>query len=167
MKHALLLAASLCCLAPAGELHACYLNESGTQQRFLLNRGEAFDTKTGLTWKRCSLGEQWDGKHGCTGEMVFARLADAKRMAKEAGPEWRVPSGPELEGIIDRSCGRPVVDKTVFPDIRPDEDGAAEYWTTNAVGAAGLFYFFDFMTGQADGHSSGFHLAVRLVRTGK
>jgi hypothetical protein len=55
----------------------------------------------------------------------------------------------------------------VFPDIRPDEDGAAEYWTTNPVGAVNLFYFFDFMTGAADGHSRGFYLAVRLVKTGR
>jgi hypothetical protein len=35
------------------------------------------------------------------------------------------------------------------------------------VGAANLVYFFDFMTGAADGHTRGFQLAVRLVKTAK
>jgi Protein of unknown function (DUF1566) len=79
--------------------------------------------------------------------MLFASLDQAKQMAKAAGPQWRVPSGPELKSIVDVSCGHPVADKTVFPEIHPDEDGAAEYWTTNPVGTANLFYFFDFITG--------------------
>jgi hypothetical protein len=52
----------------------------------------------------------------------------------------------------------------VFPDIAKDEDGEADYWTTNPVGMANLYYFFDFISGQADGHTRGFQLAVRLVR---
>jgi hypothetical protein len=51
----------------------------------------------------------------------------------------------------------------VFPDIQKDEDGEADYWTTNSVGVADLYYF-DFMSGQADGHTRGFQLSVRLVR---
>jgi hypothetical protein len=78
-----------------------------------------------------------------------------------------VPSGPELESIIDRACGEPVVDKAVFPDVRPDDDGSAEYWTTNPVGAANLIYFFDFMSGSADGHSPSFKLAVRFVKSAR
>jgi hypothetical protein len=164
-QGALLLAAALCFVPLKASLAACYQNANGLP-RFVLNGGEAFDTKTALTWKRCSLGSRWDG-HGCAGEPTFASLDDATEMAKSEGPQWHVPSGPELESIIDHSCGSPVVDSTVFPDIRPNEEGTSEYWTTNAVGAANLFYFFDFMTGLADGHSPGFHLAVRLVKTGR
>jgi hypothetical protein len=78
-----------------------------------------------------------------------------------------VPCGPELESIVDIGCGSPVVDAPVFPDIRASEEGTAEYWTTNPAGAANLFYFFDFMTGTADGHSRGFQLAVRLVKAAR
>jgi hypothetical protein len=167
MKNALLLAVGFWLLSVSHSVADCYNRVNGSQQRFVLDGGEAYDTKTGLTWKRCSLWTTWTAKDGCTGEPTFASLKEAVRMAKEAGPEWRVPSGPDLKSIIDRSCGSPVVDKAVFPDIRPNEDGTAEHWTTNEVGAANLFYFFDFMTGQADGHSRGFHLAVRLVKTSK
>jgi len=145
----------------------CYDRVGGSQRRFVLNGAEAFDTRTGLIWQRCSVGTAWDGARDCRGEMAFVTLDQAKRLASAAGSGWRVPSGPELESIIDRSCGNPVIDTAVFPDISPDEDGAANYWTTNPLGAANLVYFFNFMTGQADAHSRGFHLAVRLVRDGR
>jgi hypothetical protein len=106
----------------------------------------------------------WDGKHGCVGQMMPVGLDEATTKAQEFGKNWRVPSGPELESIIDRSCGSPVVDVSVFPDIRKDEDGEAAYWTTSPVGMVKLYYFFDFISGQADGHTRGFQLAVRLVR---
>jgi hypothetical protein len=168
MKPVSLLLTSTLFLMPAsGSIAACYDRTDGSQHRFVLNGGEAFDIKTGLTWQRCSVGMSWNGRDGCAGKIVFASLDNAKQLAKAAGEEWRVPSGPELESIIDRSCGSPVVDKAVFPDIRPDADGMAAYWTTNPVGAANLIYFFDFMSGDADGHTSGFELAVRLVKTGR
>ena len=147
---------------------ACY-DRSGPsgQKRFVLKSGEAFDSKTGLTWKRCSLGTRPDGTGRCAGEKIFVNLDQALRSAKAEGDGWHVPSGPELESLIDVSCGNPVVDVSVFPDIRPDADGSAEYWTTNEVGTANLIYYFDFMTGRADGHSRGFQLAVRLVKKEK
>jgi Protein of unknown function (DUF1566) len=95
----------------------------------------------------------------------FVSLDQALQLAKAEGPGWHVPSGPELESMVDPGCGEPVVDKAVFPDIQADDDGTASYWTTNQVGTANLIYYFDFMTGAADGHSRGFHLAVRLVKT--
>jgi hypothetical protein len=144
---------------------ACY-DRSGrsAQKRFILKGDEAFDSKTSLTWKRCSLGAQWDGGRDCAGEKAFVSLDQALRLAKAEGDGWHVPSGPELESLIDVSCGSPVVDTSVFPDIGADDEGTAKYWTTNKVGAANLVYYFDFMTGRADGHSRGFQLAVRLVR---
>jgi hypothetical protein len=147
---------------------ACYDRTGASgQKRFVLKGDEAFDSKTGLIWKRCSLGTRADGAGRCAGEKAFVNLDQALRSAKAEGDGWHVPAGPELESLIDVSCGNPVVDVSVFPDIRPDDDGSAEYWTTNEVGAANLVYFFDFMTGRADGHSRGFQLAVRLVKKGK
>jgi len=89
------------------------------------------------------------------------RYRKQKRLARNGAP-----SGPELQSIVDPACGSPVVDVNVFPDIRKDEDGEADYWTTNPVGMANLFYYFDFMSGRADGHTRGFQLAIRLVRSG-
>jgi len=159
------LALALVCAMPAKDgLAACYDRVNGVQRRFQLSGADATDRKTGLTWKRCSLGTVWDSKQGCAGDAKFVSLDQAMQLAKAEGSGWHVPSGPELESIIDVGCGKPVVDTAVFPDIRADDDGTASYWTTNPVGAANLVYFFDFMTGAAVGHSRGFQLAVRFVK---
>jgi uncharacterized protein DUF1566 len=167
MRAVLLLTLGLVVLSHPS-VAACY-DRSGlpAQKRFILNGDEAFDSKTGLIWKRCSLGTMADGGRGCAGEKAFVNFDQALRSAKAEGDGWHVPSGPELESLIDVSCGNPVVDASVFPDIRPDDEGAAEYWTTNEVGVANLIYYFDFMTGRADGHTRGFQLAVRLVKKPK
>jgi hypothetical protein len=166
MKISSILTALLLLVPISKSIASCYgRTDMRTQTRFVLRGGEAFDTTTGLIWQRCSLGMTWDGKHGCVGEIMSVGLNEANTKAQEFGSNWRVPSGPELESIIDRSCGSPVVDVNVFPDIRKDENGEADYWTTSPVGAAGLYYFFDFVSGQADGHTRGFELSIRLVRT--
>jgi hypothetical protein len=54
-----------------------------------------------------------------------------------------------------------------FPTSVPTTTARQIIWTTDQVGAANLVYFFDFMTGAADGHTRGFQLAVRLVKTAK
>ena len=153
MKVASILAAALSLLAANEAAAGCHWTDRGLQARFILHGDEAVDAKTGLIWKRCSLGLTWDDRQGCIGEIARVGLDYALQKAKEAGSEWRVPSGPELQSIVDPACGSPVVDVNVFPDIRKDEDGEADYWTTNPVGMANLFYYFDFMSGRADGHT--------------
>ena len=146
---------------------ACYDGSSPRgPKRFTVKDDEVFDSKTDLIWKRCSLGTRME-KGRCVGEKAYLGLDQALQSAKAEGNDWHVPSGPELESLIDVTCGSPVVDVSVFPDIEPDDEGTAKYWTTNEVGAANLIYYFDFMSGRADGHSRGFQLAVRLVRGGK
>jgi hypothetical protein len=165
MKTASILTALLMIMTVSESMAGCYGRTEGRPQtRFILRGSEVVDTKTGLIWQRCSLGMTWDGRRGCVGEIMSFSLDEAIKKAEMLGGKWRVPSGPELESIVDRSCGSPVVDSTVFPDIAKDEDGEADYWTTNPVGMANLYYFFDFISGQADGHTRGFQLAVRLVR---
>ncbi len=141
----------------------CYDRDaSGRQTRFVLRGEEAFDAKPGLTWMRCGLGAFWNGR-ACEGEPRRVSLDEAEEAAKALGSKWRVPSGPELQSLVDRSCGEPVADRLVFPDIRADEEGTAPYWTIASAGVAGLYYFFDFTDGSADGHSRGFHLLARFV----
>jgi len=164
MKIASILTALLVIVPVSESMAGCYgCSDNRPQTRFILRGPEAVDTKTGLIWQRCSFGMTWDGKRGCVGEIMSLSLDEAIKKAEMLDGKWRVPSGPELESIVDRSCS-PVVDRSAFPDIEKDEDGEANYWTTNTVGMANLYYFFDFMSGQADGHTRGFQLAVRLVR---
>jgi hypothetical protein len=148
-----------CCPGMAG----CYDRDAtGRQQRFELAGGKARDRVSGLIWQRCSLGTTWDGKNRCVGQTAYLGLNEATAAATDG---WRVPSGAELQGIVDVGCGSPVVDPTVFPDIRPDDEGHAKYWTTSAFGTLDLYRNFDFVDGLADSNSRGIRLAVRLVRT--
>jgi hypothetical protein len=148
-----------CCPGMAG----CYDRDAtGRQQRFELAGGKARDRVSGLIWQRCSLGTTWDGKNRCVGQTAYLGLNEATAAATDG---WRVPSGAELQGIVDVGCGSPVVDPTVFPDIRPDDEGHAKYWTTSAFGTLDLYWNFDFVDGLADSNSRGIRLAVRLVRT--
>lgn len=151
---------TLLAAGPAGA--GCYDDASKEPPpRFRLSGGEALDTRTGLVWQRCSLGLTWDGA-GCAGEVSYLGLDDA---LAAPGKGWRVPTGPELESIVELRCGTPVVDPKVFPDIRPDAEGRAKYWTTNPVGTLDLYWNFDFIDGQPDGNTRGIQLAVRLVRS--
>jgi hypothetical protein len=148
---------------PVPGLAGCYDRDArGQQTRFRVVGGEAHDLRSGLIWQRCSVGTKWDGKNGCVGQITYLGL-DAAIAAATDG--WRVPSGPELESIVDLDCGSPVVDPFVFPDIRPDEEGHAKYWTTNPVGTLDLYWNFDFVDGHPDGNSKGIELMVRLVHT--
>lgn len=146
---------------------ACYGGTPATAQtRFVLEQGEARDTRSGLIWKRCSVGLTWDGT-GCAGTLTPLTLDLALAEAGQTGGGWHVPNGAELQSLIDRDCGLPPVDPVVFPDIRPTVEGLAKYWTTSPVGHLGLTYTFDFMDGQADGNSRGIAFAVRLVRSAR
>lgn len=146
----------------------CYDRDgAGRQTRFQLAEDEATDQKTGLVWQRCSAGRRWDAKLGCAGEAQRFTLDDAHRFAAAQGNGWRVPNGAELQSLVDRTCGEPVVDVEVFPDIRPNEEGLAKFWTTSPVGMLDLYYNFDFLTGAADGNSRGIALNLRLVRAAR
>lgn len=132
--------------------------------RFVLEGAYARDRETGLVWQRCALGMTWQAAGACKGDIRALTLDQAMEAAKAAGPGWRVPSGAELQGLIDMGCGKPPVDTKVFPDIRPNAEGLAKYWSTSPVSDLGLFYTFDFLDGQYDGNTRGIPFAVRLVR---
>lgn len=71
---------------------------------------EVTDTKTGLTWRRCSEGQAWSGGT-CTGTAASytheRALARATAQAGTAG--WRLPSVEELSSIATS------IDTTAFP----------------------------------------------------
>ena len=104
------------------------------------------DTRTGLTWMRCSVGQKWEGAD-CQGAPERLTLSDAmKRVADfnsgkgyAGDTNWRVPSRDELGGllicfheaeIVQEGCHtQPVgtgVAYTAFPGI-PDR----AYWTSS------------------------------------
>ena len=136
-----------------------------SQVRFVPGDGDVLDLHTHLVWMRCSLGMRWTHA-GCMGDMETMSLGQAKSAADAVGHGWRVPTADELFSLVDHSCGAPAIDTTAFPDIRPNSK-ALPYWTTTPLGIANLTVYIDFSEGFYDGHSRGFPLAVRLVRSAR
>ncbi len=127
---------------------------------FSLRGGEAFDSRTGLTWKRCSEGRTWQ-TGACVGDLMFFSLDQARARGADG---WRMPTIAELASLLDRNCQDPPSDTRAFPDIEATEEGDGTYWSSSAMGMLNLTYTVDFINGIVDGHSSGISYAVRLVR---
>ena len=149
-------------------LGACDKNKpaSTPTSRFVLNEGEAFDQKTKLTWSRCSVGATWKKGGKCTGFVKMLRLDEAKQYAKQLGGGWRVPTIDELSSIVEQTCSQPAINSTVFPNVKNLGEGAPYWSITKIKEMPQLIYYVDFFGGDADGHTKGFSLAVRLVRSG-
>ena len=148
--------------------------ETGSQptktsnSRFTLKDGEAFDTKTHLTWQRCSVGQQWKD-NACTGVIQVMTW----RAAQDAGNEtWRLPTKEELSTLIDddrkRQNVKPTINVEAFPAMDSDK---LLYWTSDG-GEDGCWYV-GFAIGNTDRFTyggycgdSGFNAAVRLVKKG-
>lgn len=156
------------CLSSGFVIADCDKQPAGNaaDSRFVLNKGEAFDKETKLTWHRCSAGAAWKEGAGCVGTPELMCLEEARSFAKQAGNGWRVPTIKELYSIAEQECENTAINSIVFPDIRDFGEGAAPYWSVTRVeNMPMLVYYVDFIHGQVDGHSDGFIMAVRLVRS--
>lgn len=73
------------------------------------DRGTATDTRTGLMWMRCSLGQNWSGAQ-CSGEATQLSWTQAMKAAEATSfadmHDWRLPTREELHAITYCSSGR-------------------------------------------------------------
>ncbi|MDG9670576.1 DUF1566 domain-containing protein [Hahella sp. CR1] len=142
---------------------ACSSEVTPTSQ-FVLKGAEVYDTKTGLTWSRCSMGLTWREGSGCVGKVKISTLEGARHFAELQGHGWRIPTIEELYSLVRRGCSEPAINAEVFPDVQDLGEGSP-YWSQTPVEEVPiLYYFVDFMTGDIDGHTERFPLALRLVR---
>ncbi|MBI2307391.1 MAG: DUF1566 domain-containing protein [Rhodocyclales bacterium] len=154
--------------SPGFSFATCAKGKTATtpSSRFTLNGAEAFDRKTNLTWGRCSVGTTWkNGK--CTGTAKLMSLSEAKEYAQKLGSGWRIPTIEELYGIVEQTCSNPAINTEVFPNVKDLGEGAPYWSITRIKEIPSLIYYVDFLSGGADGHTKGFSMAVRLVRSGK
>ncbi len=91
-------------IAVAGRIYIAYAN------------GTALDTKTGLLWMRCSVGQTWR-YNTCTGIEKDFNWEDAKKQtANFAGySDWRIPTIEELRTLVYCRNGKP----TYFNNGKP------------------------------------------------
>jgi hypothetical protein len=110
---------------------------TGANSRYATNGGEVYDSKTGLTWQRFSVGQEWREGTGCTGVKKEFTFDEARQQGY--GP-WRVPNKDELSSLLDK-WKPPRVDLQVFPDMRDEESDENDgdgmiYWSSTPINAS-------------------------------
>ena len=131
---------------------------------------EVTDQNTGLVWRRCSEGMDWNGAT-CIGEAGTYTHADALQLPGSAGVAWRLPSREELRSIVDMDIHLDLVDGvklaatdlTIFPNTP-----TREFWSSTLhrdTRGYGYVEFYDGLSGGSESEEKRFH--VRLVRAGR
>jgi hypothetical protein len=132
-----------------------------TAERFKLNGSEVSDTRQGLIWSRCSLGQVWSGS-ACTGTARSMTLEAALQHTRES-TGWRLPTIKELTALVDKGCLNPSLDSTAFPNTR-----SSSYWTFSPdtpPGAGAWYVHFNNGAVYYGFAEESFH--VRLVRAAR
>jgi len=116
---------------------------------------EVTDSRTGLIWQRCTVGQSWNGST-CVGPI--SQYSHELALAFAKAP-WRVPNVKELSSLVGGSLGM-AIDGSVFVATQP-----AGYWTStpdvrNPAAAWGV----SFSDGSASPLPRSSYLYLRLVR---
>lgn len=95
----------------------------------------AYDKRTGLRWRRCALGQNWNNAQlACENDPTVSKKytwRDALMQAQnvwEGQSGWRLPNVKEIMSIVDTQCSGPPLNSTVFPDAPISFAGG--YWTS-------------------------------------
>ncbi len=123
---------------------------------------EVSDSRTGLTWQRCTLGQSWNGS-ACVGLDSRYSHEQALRIAQtlqSSQTPWRLPNVKELSSLVSGSFGM-AIDTTVFAGTQ----NVAGYWTsTPNVRNPATAWSVSFSDGTASPVTRSNALFVRLVR---
>lgn len=126
--------------------------------------GTATDSELGLMWMRCSLGQTWEDDT-CTGdasEFTWQQAlvaAHGYEYAEQLG--WRVPNMKELASLTERSCVRPAINETFFPNTPSDD-----FWTsTPSVIDSDRAWVIAFFNSSNSLKDKNLFVFTRLVRT--
>lgn len=138
---------------------------SAPDSRFIMNGDEVTDTKTGLIWQHCSLGQTGSD---CTGDSVNTytwqqALQAAEDVRTNKGQLWRLPNLNELESIVEGKCYGPSINPVIFPNT-----SSSDYWSASPYagdsGNAWDVHFYSGSSGEDTKSNDGY---VRLVRDGQ
>lgn len=126
--------------------------------------GTLTDTRYGLMWMRCSLGQTWENET-CNGDALELNwqqalvAAHGYVYADKLG--WRVPNIKELASITERQCVRPAINNVLFP-ATPSDD----FWTsTPAVADGQRAWVIAFFNSSNSIKAKSAFVYTRLVRT--
>lgn len=134
------------------------------------NDGTISDSKTGLMWKKCPEGYDWNqfgfGLCGASSQTSFNwknALLQAQQVNGGTGEnfthtDWRLPNIKELQSVAEMRCNNPATNATVFPDM-------PELWSSSPlVGSAAQVWRFSAYYGEITYSDKDSTISVRLVR---
>ena len=135
--------------------------------RFTINNdGTVSDTKTGLTWNKCSEGQSGvDCRIGTATTYTWqGALQQAQRVNNNgffAGyKNWRLPSIKELNSIVEEQCSEPSINLAVFPESQNNV-----YWSSSPYAEVSSYaWFVNFNFGLSSLNFKYVKYFVRLVR---
>ena len=127
--------------------------------------GTVTDTRTGLMWSRCLLGQTWQaGEKTCDGTpstykgnrtLAAADIANQASLLNKT--DWRIPSRTELLTLVQG------VEPTVFQSVFPN-DPMGFVWTSTTHRDADSYWNVNFEDGKVYWNTNEFLRYVRLVR---
>ena len=123
--------------------------------------GTVTHTPTGLTWQRCSVGQDWVNGNCSGSASVFTWNAAKQLTSSFAGQTgWRLPTAEELLSLVDYSKSWPAINATVFPNTF-----SANYWSGSPSSYASSYAWnVNFSNGSPSGTDRVDSYRVRLVR---
>lgn len=137
--------------------------------------GTVTDTQTGLMWKKCSEGLDWDATSGtCTGTAAIAfnwasaltraNNVNANLVGQQLGhSDWRLPNVKELDSLVERKCFNPAINATMLP-----RTATTYYWSSSPF-SDNLTYAWSvhFGSGLVNNADATITHYIRLVRGGQ
>lgn len=126
--------------------------------------GTVTDSKHGLIWMRCSVGQSWQN-NSCVGDASALSWQQALVVAhgyvyiNQQG--WRVPNVKELASITEGQCVRPAINTELFPNTPADD-----FWTsTPSVTDPQRAWVIAFFNSSNSLKEKNLSVYTRLVRT--
>ncbi len=132
---------------------------------FIANDSIVVDIANNLEWQACTFGMQWDKKNGCTGEPTPLTLSEAFEEATKKGYGWRLPNIEELSLLSSKKCLENNLFRSYFDIPQDNGEGASPYWSFTLIqNIPYLYYTFDMINNDIDGHTIEMAYPVRFVR---
>ncbi len=125
IKQALWLVTVFCTSISFAQANNCSKENWAPDSRYTIKNDIVLDNETGLEWKRCPEGLNWNGS-ACTGVPLGISWNDAIKKYASLGRDWRLPTHEELATLRTRgtsdprdlqrsSCNIPAINQLVFP----------------------------------------------------